>query len=122
MDRYAEFRSQRGPLKVRVTQIGLRVWSTKILRSWTIFMAIFELSGVNYLRNRLSFINLTSFAKHCLCAIFSSKMILVESLLLLDYMSYDSTKSGKCCWKVVSTKVHLDFMLIRRFCVLISPN
>ena len=101
----------------------LRVWSTKILRPQVIFMAIFELSRVDYPRNRLRFTNSTTFGKtyvHVL--IFLSKMVLPESLLLLEYKRYGTTKGGIHCTKVMSTNDHLDFVLISPFCTLISPN
>ena len=75
-------------------------------------MVIFELSGVDYPRNSLRFMYLTTFAKPYVCVlIFLPKMVLVEFLLLLDYTRYDQTKGGKCCSKVVSTKLYLDFIL-----------
>ena len=86
-------------------------------------MAIFELSGVDYPRKSLRFIYLSTFAKPYGCVlIFLPKMVLVEFLLLLDYTSIDQTKGGKRYSKVVSTKLYLDFILISRFCTLISSN
>ena len=86
-------------------------------------MTIFELSMVDYPRNHLRFINSTNFEKYYVhVLIFWSKMVLVESLRLLEYTRYDQTKGGKCCSNVMSTKLYLDFLLISRFCTLISAN
>ena len=86
-------------------------------------MAIFGISGVDYPRNSLRFISSTTFAKPYVCVlIFLSKMVLVESLLLLDYKRYDQTKGGICCSKVVSTKLYVDFILMSQLPTLISTN
>ena len=48
-------------------------------------MVIFGLSKVDYPRIRIRFIDFTIFGKYYICVlIFSSKMVLVESLRLLD--------------------------------------
>ena len=69
-------------------------------------MAIFELSRVDYPRNRLRFINFTTFGKTYVYVLnFLSKMVLLESLLLLEYIRYGTTKGGIWCSKVMSTKI-----------------
>ena len=81
-------------------------------------MAIFELSGVDYPKNSLRFINSKVLRKPYVCVLIF--MVLLESLVLLDYIRYSSTKDEIYFSKVVSTKVHLDNVLIGRFSVLIS--
>ena len=67
-------------------------------------MAIFELSTVDYPRNHLRFINSTNFDKYYVhVLIFWSKMVLVESLRLLEYTRYDSTVTAIAWPKVVPT-------------------
>ena len=86
-------------------------------------MVIFELSMVDYPRNHLRFMNMTIFEKYYVhVLIFWSKMVLVESLRLLEDTRYDSTVTARAWSKVVPTKVPLDFFLISRFSTLISPN
>ena len=85
-------------------------------------MAIFEFSMVDYPINHLRFMNLTIFEKYYVhVLIFLSKMVLVESLRLLEYTRYDPTVTVIPWSKVVPTKVPLDFFLISRFCTMISP-
>ena len=103
--------------------MSLRVWSTKMLSPWTIFMAIFELSMVDYPRNRLIFINSTIFTKYYVYVLtFLSEMVLVKSLRLLEHTRYDSTVTTIAWPKVLSTKVPFGFSLISRFFTLITPN
>ena len=84
-------------------------------------MAIFGLNRVDYPRKRLTFINLTKFQKYYVCVLnFLSKLVLVESLRLLEYSSTAKSEGGKTWLKVIFTKIYVVFSLISSLWALIS--
>ena len=76
-------------------------------------MAIFEFSMVDYPRNHLRFMKSTKFEKHYIYVlIFISKMVLVESLRLLDYVISGQSERSTMWLKVVFTILYIVFSLI----------
>ena len=102
---------------------SLRVWSSFLRWPQTTFMAIFELSRVDYPRNRLKFINLLVFTKPFICVlIFSPKMVFVECYRLLEYKRHDTVVMFCRQLKVYRTMKQSVFSLISSVYCLITTN
>ena len=89
-------------------------------------MAIFELSGIDYLHKHLIMTKFEIFEKskkyYVRVLKFLSKMVLVETYLLRGRFSYEQTETGKILLKVVPIKLPFGFFLISRLWTLIRPN
>ena len=122
--------SELRPVKVAVLKLPLsatgsplRVWSSFLRRPETLFMAILELSRVDYPRNRLIFVSRTTSEKSYGCVLnFWSKMVFVESTRLLEEFRYRFKIPSKSCSRDVLRGLPFDFLLISPFCTLIDPN
>ena len=104
----------------------LRVCLSKFEAPQTIFIAIFELSGVENPYIQRIFIEFVIFEiskEYYPCVLnFLSNLVFVESYRLLDHDRYELTDTAKQRTEDMSRGPPIDFFLISRLNTLITPN